>query len=216
MEKKIFIGFFAVLFMAALSLASDDHQEYRANSSFSFKLDELWKVKLVTEFHFRDGEHFEQEDEVLFTYKGLGDWIDVGVGYKLVYKEDSSNEWRRENRPFVEATVKKDLWGLKWSDRNRLEYRQKENSPDLFRYRNRLKMQIPYNLFDLPLQPYVADEVFIQEETGMNRNRLIAGLVWDINETLDVDFFYYFQKDKTSSDGWQDLNIIGAELKFSF
>ena len=205
-----------MLWLVSLSLASDDHQEYRAQSSFSFKLNELWRVKLATEFHFHDGEHFEQEDEVLFTYKGLADWIDLGIGYKPIFEKDSSGTWRRENRPLVEATLKKDLWGLHWSDRNRLEYRQRENSSDVFRYRNRLKMHIPYDLFGLPLQPYVADEVNIQEEAGPNRNRLIVGLLWDVNEMLDVDFFYYFQKDKTSSDGWEDLNIIGAELKFSF
>lgn len=215
MTKQL-MGVVTLLCVVSLSLASDDHQEYRAQSSFSFKLNDLWKMKLATEFHFEDGEHFNQENEALFTYKGLADWVDLGAGFKLIHKEDSSHEWRRENRPLVEATFKKDLWGLQWSDRNRLEYRQRENSPDVFRYRNRLKMHIPYDLFGLPLQPYVADEVNIQEETGLSRNRLIAGLIWDINKTLDVDFFYYFQKDKTTSDGWQDLNIIGAELKFSF
>ena len=209
-------GLTALLCLVSVSLASDDDLEYRAEVSFSFNLNEVWKVKLQPKSHFYDGEHLEHEDSVFFTYKGLADWIDVGAGFNKTYKKDSSNEWRRENRPYLEATVKKKLWGLKWSDRNRLEYRQKENRQDLFRYRNRLKMHIPYDLFGLPLQPYVANEINLLEETGLDRNRLIAGLVWDINKSLDIDVFYYFQKDNKSSGSWQDYNILGAELKFSF
>lgn len=62
----------------------------------------------------------------------------------------------------------------------------------------------------------MADEIAILEEYGLSRNRLYTGLIWDVNERLDVGFFYYFQKNKATSDGWKDYNIIGAELKFSF
>jgi len=201
--------------LTSVCYATDDNQEYRANVSFSFKLNENWKMKIANEFHFRNGEHFEQEDEVLFTYKGLADWLDVGLGFKQVYQEDSSHDWQRENRPYAEFTVKKKLFGLKWSDRNRLEFRDFENSKDKFRYRNRLKMDIPVNLCGLPLQPYVADEINIMEEDGFYRNRIYAGLVWDVNEKLDVDFFFFHQKDKKSS-GWDDRFMTGFELKFSF
>ena len=215
LNGKCRLRFVLLAVISSVCYATDDNQEFRANTSFSFKLSDAWKMGLAQKFRFRDGEHFEHNSIVSFKYKAA-DWLDLGLGFEQLHQKDSSNDWKRENRPFIETTLKKDLWGLQWSDRNRLEYRQRENSQDVFRYHNELKMHIPYDLFGLPLQPYVADEVNIQEETGLNRNRLIAGLVWEINETLDVDFFYWFQKDKTSSDGWQDYNIIGAELKFSF
>ena len=213
MKKAAFIGFFTVI-MSGLSYATDDNQEFRANTSFSFKLSDMWKMKIAQEFHFRDGEHFEHENIVVFSYKAA-DWLNLGVGFKQLHKKDSSHEWRRENRPFAEATIKDTVFGLKWSDRNRLEFREFENAKDVFRYRNRLKVHVPYNLFDLPLQPYVADEIFIQEESGLYRNRIYTGLVWDVNDTLDVDFFMFHEKNETSH-GRDDRYMFGFETKFSF
>ncbi len=213
--RKNVISILLFVVISSLCYATDDNQEYRGQVSFSFKLNNDWKMKITNEFHFRNGEHFEQENDVLFTYKGFADWLDVGLGFRQVQQKNSSHDWLRENRPYVEATVKKKMFGLKWSDRNRLEFRDFENSKDLFRYRNRLKVDIPVNLFDLPLQPYVADEINIMEEFGYYRNRIYAGLVWDVNETLDVDFFFFHQKDKKST-GWDDRFMTGFELKFSF
>ena len=104
---------------------------------------------------------------------------------------------------------------MKWSDRNRLEFREFEDRKDVFRYRNRLKIAWPHDLFELPLRPYVADEIYIQEENGYNRNRLYAGLVWNVNQKLDIDFFFLHQKDKTSH-GWDDVFITGLETIFTF
>jgi len=66
---------------------------------------------------------------------------------------------------------------MKWSDRNRLECRDGENKKDVFRYRNYFKLNIPHKILELPLRPYVADEIFIQEENGFCRNRIYAGLI---------------------------------------
>lgn len=200
--------------ISSLGYATDDNQEFRANTSFSFKLNDSWKMSIAQEFHFRDGEHFEHENIVSFKYKAA-DWLDLGLGFKQLHKENSSHEWLRENRPYGEATVKKTLLGLKWSDRSRLAFRDNENSKDVFRFRNRLKAHVPHNLFDLPLQPYVADEIFIQEESGLYRNRIYAGLVWDVSDTLDIDIFMFHEKNETTH-GRDDRYFFGFETKFSF
>lgn len=204
-----------VLAVSCFCFAGDDNQEHWAAVSFSFRLDDNWKMKIKEDFRYRNGEHFEQHNEVLFTYTGFSKYLDAGVGFQQVHKEDAGHEWQRENRPYAELTVKKEMLGLKWSDRNRLEFREFEEKKDVFRYRNRLKAAWGEDLFDLPLRPYVAEEVFIQEESGCNRNRIYAGVVWDVNQTLDIDFFFIHQKDKTTH-GWDDVFITGFETIFSF
>jgi hypothetical protein len=172
-------------------------------------------VKLKEDFRFHDGDHSEQQNDVFFNYSGFSKSIDLGLGFRLVDKKDSAGQWQQENRPYADLTLKTNVLGFKCSDRNRLEYRDFENKPDVFRYRNRLKFAWPHDLFGLPLQPYVAEEIFIQEASGFNRNRIYAGVVWDVNETLDIDFFFIHQRDKTAR-CWDNLFITGFETIFSF
>ncbi|MBL7214193.1 MAG: DUF2490 domain-containing protein [Phycisphaerae bacterium] len=213
--NKTTLCFILVLAVSCLCHAGDDNQQHWAATSFSFRLNDNWEMKIKEDFRFRNGEHFEQHNEILFTYKGFSDMLDLGLGFRQVHQEDSSHEWQRENRPYVELSIKKEVWGLKCSDRNRLEFRDFENKKDVFRYRNRLKLASTKNLFDLPLRPYIADEIYIQEESGYNRNRIYAGVVWDVNKTLDIDFFFIHQKDKTTH-GRDDVFITGFETIFSF
>jgi len=213
--KIMTVGIISALIMTTCCYASDNNQEYWAVTSFSFKLNDTWKMKIKEDFRFRDGEHCEQQNEIFFGYSGFSDSLDFGLGFRQVHKKDSNHEWQRENRPYADLSFKNTMFGLKWADRNRLEFREFENKKDAFRYRNQLKMSWPNNLFNLPLKPYIADEVFIQEESGYNRNRIYTGLIWDVNKKLDVDFFFIHQKDKTTR-GWDDVFITGFETKFSF
>lgn len=213
MNKSISCILF-ILAIPALCSAEDDNQEYWAVTSFRFRLNETWKMKIKEDFRFRDGDFSEQQNDIFFSHK-WSDTLDFGLGFRQVQKEDSTEQWQRENRPYMDLIIKGNLYGLKVSDRNRIEFRDFQNKKDVFRYRNQLKLSYPYTLFDLPLHPYIADEIYVQEESGCNRNRIYTGLVWDVNKTLDVDFFVINQKDKTS-DGWDNLFITGFEIIFSF
>lgn len=212
--NKTTVSLICVLAISTLAYGDGDNQQYWAVTSFSFRLNDTWKLKIKEDFRFRDGGFFEQQNEALFACK-LSDRLDIGLGFRQVHKEDASHEWQRENRPAVEFTVRDTLWGLNWSDRNRLEFREFENKKDVFRYRNRLKIASPHPLFDLPAKPYVAEEFFIQEGSGFNRNRIYAGLLWDVNKLLDIDFFVIHQRDKTGR-GWDSIFITGFETIFSF
>lgn len=204
-----------ILFFLAIPCIcyADDNQEYWAITSFSFQLSDTSKMKIKEDFRFRDGDFSEQQNDAFFSYKRT-ELINCGLGFRQVHKEDSSDEWQRENRPYADLTFKGSICGLPYADRNRVEFREFEDKKDVFRYRNQFKLSWPHNLFDLPLRPYVADEVFVQEESGFNRNRIYTGLVWEVSEKLDIDFFYILQKDD-STHGWNDLSILGFEMIFS-
>ncbi|MCK4997904.1 MAG: DUF2490 domain-containing protein [Anaerohalosphaera sp.] len=214
MKRSFFAGVLFFMAYCCVCSASDDNQQFKATSSFSFKLSDDWKIKIGQEMIFRDGEPYEHQSAVSFAYAGFADWLVIGFGYKQ-YHQDSNNEWLRENRTFGVVTFKKKIFGLEWSDRNRLAYRDFEGSADAIRYRNRIKAHIPHDLFGLPVQPYTAYEVFVQEERGDYQSRLYGGLVWDICENVNLDFFVYHQKSDTSH-GRDNRYTIGFETKFSF
>lgn len=211
---KVIVCFLFVFVIPCFCYAEDDNQEYWGVTSFRFRLNEKWKMRIKEDFRFRAGDFSEQQNDVYFSKK-TSETLDFGLGFRQVHKEDSSHEWQRENRPYADLTFKGDIFGLLYSDRSRLEFREFENKKDIFRYCNRLKLSSPNNLFDLPLRPYIADEITIQEENGYNRNRIYAGLVWNVNKKLDVDFIFIQQKEKTTH-GWDNRSIMGFEMIFSF
>lgn len=143
--------------------AGEDSHEYWAVTSFSFRINEAWKLKIKEDFRFRGGDYSEQQNEVFFSHT-VSETFNYGLGLRQVHKENSSGEWRRENRPYAEFTLRNKLYGLIWSDRNRLEFRDFEDKKNVLRYRNRLKLSSPHDLFKLPLRPYIANEIFVQEE----------------------------------------------------
>ena len=96
-----------------------------------------------------------------------------------------------------------------------MAFRDFEQKKDIFRYRNRIKAAWGQDVFDLPLRPYMAEEIFIEEEFGYNQNRISAGMVWDVNKLLDVDVFVMLRSDDTV-DGWDDTFITGIETIFKF
>lgn len=214
MRNTIIASFVFFLFAGCVCMGSDNNQIYKATASFSFKLNDDWKIKVGQELVNVDGENSVYMGSVSFSYAGFAEWLVLGAGYKQ-YHADLNNDWIRENRPFGEATFKKTMFGVKWSDRNRLEYRDVEGKEDQLRYRNKLKAHIPHDLFGLPVQPYTAYELFVQEERGDYQNRIYGGLVWDVCEKLDLDLFVYRVQVDTSS-GYESRYVIGFETKFSF
>ena len=96
-----------------------------------------------------------------FAYEGLAEWLSVGLNFRQMFEQDSKGIWRQENRPHLNVILKGNLFDCSVSNRSRLEYRDKEVSEDLWRYRNKTTLKFPFELTALKLQPYVADEVFI-------------------------------------------------------
>lgn len=212
--KKALFGLVCALAMSCICFADDEGDQFWAVASFSFRLSDDWNMKIREHFRFHDGEYSEQFNEAHFSHP-LSTPLNLGVGFLQTNKKDSVGKWQYENRPYGELTVKWNLWGLKWSDRNRLVFRDFKGKKDIFRYRNRVKAAWGEDVFDLPLRPYVAEEVFIEEESGYNQNRISAGVVWDVNKLLDIDVFVMHRSDKKDSD-WDDVFVIGIETIFSF
>ena len=184
----------------------------------SFDINKDWKFTFNEEFRLGHdaGNFYKHTSDVGFVYRSFADWMDLGFNFKEEFEKDSKGEWRSENRPHFNATLKAKVFGLSLSDRSRFEYRDREIKKDVWRYRNKLTIKFPIKLTELELQPYVADEVFINIDEGdFHRNRMYAGFSFKLAKNLDASIFYLWQSSESSS-GWKDINALGTGLKYRF
>lgn len=184
----------------------------------TFDINKDWKFTFEEEFRLGHdaGNFYNHTSDIGFVYKSLADWIDLGFNFREVFEKDSEGEWRSENRPHFNATLKAKVFGLDLSDRSRFEYRDRETKKDVWRYRNKFTIKFPIKLTALELQPYVADEVFINIDEGdFHKNRLYSGFSFKLAKNLDATIFYLWQSSESSS-GWKDINVVGTGLKYRF
>jgi len=221
--SKITICFVAALtcweFFTSPCFAADDGDfQWWSTAGVSYDINKDWKVTFEEEFRLGDdgGHLYYHHSDLGFVYKGFADWIDLGFNYRQVFEKDNAGEWRPENRPHLNVTLKGQLFDLALSDRSRFEYRDRENKKDLWRYRNKFTVKFPLELTKFKLQPYLADEVFINfDEEGYNRNRLYSGASFKLSKNLEGNIFYLWQSSR-SGGNWKDINVLGVSLKYRF
>ncbi|MBN3038094.1 MAG: DUF2490 domain-containing protein [Candidatus Omnitrophica bacterium] len=207
-----------VIFSSGLCFGFDegDFQCWHTGS-ITWKTAQNWNLKWEQEFRFGDNadDYYFWHSDLSATYSGFADWFDIGIGYRQIF-EEKGNDWQEENRPQLDATLKFMLNSFKISNRGRLEYRNKPDADNSFRYRNKLTLTFPFKLTRFKIQPYVADEVFADFDVGeMNRNRLYCGFNLEPVEHLKIELYYLWQESKKSGN-WSDCNVLGTKLKLSF
>lgn len=184
----------------------------------SFDVAKDWKGMFEQQLRMGDdgGNFYHEHTDVGFVYSGIGKWIDLGANFRYVSEKDNENNWMQENRPHLNVTFKGYIFGLSVSDRNRVEFRDREEADDVWRYRNKLTVKFPFELTALKLKPYVADEIFITlNDDNVARNRLYLGVVFGLTEWLDADIFFMWQASR-SGEEWKDIKVLGTALKFRF
>ena len=140
-------------------LAVDDGDfQFWSTASASFDINNDFGAKFEEEFRFGGdaGRLYYNHSDLGLVYRSLADWIDVGVNYRQVFARADRGEWRQENRPHVNVTLKGRLFDLDVSSRSRLEYRDREKRDDVWRYRNKFTVKLPFELTPLKLKPYLA------------------------------------------------------------
>ncbi|MBO8152426.1 MAG: DUF2490 domain-containing protein [Candidatus Marinimicrobia bacterium] len=219
MKKLTIIGlgicFSLFIVMTAFAYEDGDWQFWNTES-VEGNLVENWKVKLEEEFRFGDniGEFYYHHTDGSLTYK-LTNWFHLSLSYRQIY-ENKDEEWKEENRPHVNGTFKWKWQDFEFKNRSRFEYRIREGKENAWRYRNKLTLGFPLKWTKLGIQPYLADEIFIDFDEGdLNRNRLYAGFKAKLMKYLAPDIFYLWQTSEKDGD-WIDYKVIGAKLKVEF
>lgn len=214
----IFTGFFSGRCFGF----DDEGFQYWSTASTSFDIDKDWRFTFNEEFRLGDdgGNLYYHHSDLGFVYGGLADWMDLGLNYMQAWEKDGTDQWRSENRPHLNLTLKGELFDIGLSNRSRLEYRDRENKKDVWRYRNKVTAELPLEvtvpLTELKLHPYLADEVFINfDGQGYNKNRVYSGVSFKLWKNSKGSIYYLWQSSRKSG-GWEDINVIGTQLKFYF
>ncbi len=216
-ESLIFIAFFIFLAGTYAYAGSSDFQ-YRNINSVTWKVSKDWKLSLTEEVYFKDdaSDFYYEHTELGILYSGFFKWLDVSLNFRHALTESPSNKWKKEEQPGFHATFKFKIKDYDFSDRNRFEYRIREDSDDFWRYRNMVTMRFPLKLTRYNIQPYLSDEFFVDfDKEELNENRAYAGLSFKLSKNWGADLYYLWRRVK-SGDKWTTNNILGTRLKLEF
>jgi hypothetical protein len=177
------------------------------------------KIKLAMEQEFRFGE---SASELYYQHYewgavfGFDKMLDIAFCYRFVL-DKYKHKWREEDQPNVNAILKFDLWKFNLDDRNRIEYRHFRFKEDSVRYRNKLGIKLPLDLFKIKVSPYASDEIFVaSDSTGFNENRLSSGVEFELTKYVKADIYYMFKSNRIKDDKWNSTNVLGTKLRIIF
>jgi len=177
-----------------------------------------------TYYHFKDDSDSDHaKSDVTVVYKGYKDIFDLGLGFAYV---DGSEETNQERRPYLSSTLRGKLFDRDVSNRFMIEYRDLSATSDYWRFRDKVTLNSMFESGDTRgirflnrerFRPYIADEVFFNSNgQGFSQNRVYFGVKFKLVENIGADMYYLYQTVENSSNRWQDNNIIGFDITFSF
>lgn len=196
--------------------ADENDWEFWNNDFVDWSLTENWKARVAVEFKFNDdmSNHYYNHVDAGVSRK-LSEWFRLGFNYRYI-DEDSGSGWNTEHRPYVTGAFAWKWGKVRLTNRNRLEYRDREASSNTWRYRNRLLIRPPQKWTRYKIQPYFSGELLYQfSVSSWNQYRLRAGLGARLTELLQMDL-YYMLKSSESNNDWTNTNIIGLNLGLLF
>jgi hypothetical protein len=164
--------------------------------------------------HNEDTEHFYTSTDMELVYK-LSDRLSLGTAYRKIYSL-SGDVWVTEDRIHLQGALSWPWSGWKLKNRGRLEYRMKEGSDNRIRFRNRLSFKSPWKFGRFKTNPYFAEEFFINENDGLNANRLYGGAVLKLSDNISFDIYYIFEIDKVDDEWDRQVHALATKLVLKY
>jgi len=203
-----------VLFFNTESYSEDDWQYWNAYS-FKYKVND--DINLILSPSLRLDEDISQ----LFYWESwqgaefkVNKHLDMNLHYLFARTKKQNNKWVDEHRIEFQPTFKWNVGDLKFSDRNRVEYRV-VGGTEKWRYRNSIKLKKTITVKNKEYTPFIANEVFYDFSADRyNQNRTAVGFSQKISDIASLDIFYIYRMDKKGVD-WQGVNVVGTAVKFS-
>lgn len=218
--KKIVLAVVMVLLCASLGFAeSADSQlwlwqivegDLNENVSASLDASQIWEKDM--------GELSYYHTDLGFKFKTpLEDWLSLGINYRQVYTLGSDGDWAQEKRPHLNFSTKFPTFhGLAFSNRLRVEYRDTV-AYNNWRFRDYVKVVLPYKWTSWSIQPYIGDEIFYDcRSSTLNMNRFYVGIkTGEIIAKIKADVAYLWQANK-SNGNWNDTHLLVIKTTISF
>ena len=215
-------GFYISIFLAILSYSisafayDNGDWQYWNTASVETSLNKHVKIKVAEEERFGGNwsELYYIHTEGFIMCKIL-DWFSVNTNFRWILQKQNK-EWKNEYQPNIEGTFKADLWNFTVEDRNRIEYRIREDADDGWRYRNKASLVFPALWKKIDLRPYVSDEVFADFIAGkLNKNRFYLGVRAKLMKHLKAEIYYMWQASLSKGD-WTNDNVFGTKVRLDF
>ncbi len=200
----------------------DGDWQYWNTEAIKVKINDNLHAYMEEEFRFGDdaSEFYYQHSHLQLDFK-LNDMFTFSPAYRQVFelyhKTATDDDWYTEYRPMLNGTAKFKLGDWSISDRIRVSYRMFNiDKKDVLRVRNKIKIKTPWKFTLLGINPWVADEIFMERyKTGVYRNRLYIGVGFNVIKQIKGDIFYLWQSSEKEG-GWIDYNVVGTKLKLYF
>ena len=128
---------------------------------------------------------------------------------------DPTDDATNENRPGIVLAFRVPIGSAEMILSSGVEYRIRDDKPDTWRVRPKLKLKQPLGPRRWHFSGYLADELFFDTtEADFVRNRFYAGLEKKLRENWSADIYYCRQHDIRSCE--PDLNIFGISITLHF
>ena len=181
-------------------------------NDFQFTVPINKKVDFVLTGTLRIGDNVtEAVDErfgLAFNYK-LNSELTLGAWVFGREARPPNGSGEHETRVTLAATYQKPIGKFTLSDRNSFERRWRDPPVDAWRYRNRLRLEHPFEINKTKFTWFVSDEVFYDWSFhDWVRNRAAVGASHAFNKQFTLELYYLRQNDGRARPG--DLHIIGS------
>jgi len=204
-----------VFWVAPACGAEDDDWQLWSSGKLQVQLNQRWQITLEQQLRFE-----QNMSDLFYRYSDLGivwktaSWLETSLHFAPLCQK-SGGDWKKEQRPFVDGSVKHTWSALQFADRHRLEMRFREDAPDLWRYRNKLTMTGTSGWTRFRMQPYAWGEVFVHlQETDFYRWRLSGGFKGQAYEKLSIDISYLRQGTEKDQ-RWIRCHVLNVKLMFA-
>lgn len=216
-KVKVFIctGIMAVLICFSGSVQARDKWGYTLSD---FIIKHKLSDKLALKFNYNMATK-EDKRPCYSSYYRLGlayspyYWLELTPAYQYGLNKQDAGDWDHENRFLFDVTLKWKAAGLKFQDRNRMEWRFFDIRPDsTYRYRNEFKISKPVEFMGMKFTPYISNEIWYDlSGHSAQINWAAAGVSKKIMDNVLLSVFYRLESFKTGND-WSESNFIGTTI----
>ena len=161
-------------------------------------------ISELISWRLRQGVFFDYHENIIF-------------GFNHLFQEEKnvSGDWRDEHRLQVHASIKWNFWDLNFSDRNKYEYRMRDNKKNS-RYRNSLLISKPISLHGVDFATFIKDEIFYDFDTSkLNQNRFSFGTSYKLGKHTRFELYYTLKSNRIVDD-LDKTNIIGPKVMLDY
>jgi len=213
--KKILIGIsLLVSIVFVKNLIGQNNWEYWNKTEIRGFIKENLDFKV--EPNLRYNQHFSN---YYYTHLDFGinwkikKWLILSPNYRHINTK-KSDYWEINNRFYINATLKFQVFGVNLSERNQLAYQVSENEKYLI-YKNKVKIS-PAIFPVTNVKPYIALEPFYNiNHSEIYKNRFNIGLDFKIVNHFQTGLFYMIESRKLYGN-WININILGTTMQYYF